>query len=334
MKHTLNVKVVLFTLIIMMILISSGVIFVLDLANFEGSDALFLPLIVGMILTLIRIFNNVSEKSKIIANIKNEREVNMDQEKMQFVTCPEYWTRSTVNDQVVCRNEFTSKDDKTHYIGGLLSKVESPNDTLETTDVASNIGFAFDVTETDNQHGFDHMQETYIPSMRSNLALPTVNTNRVIENFESDDGHDTVPHKHHRTYVDFAHTDKPVAWVDGSEREHDPRSYRDSKHLVIYNEEVYHDHSTNNVYDYAGNLIWGKNTNTAAAEVESSMEGERPAFSNDENWISPHQSGDLLLAEINLNELNKASNKCHLAKNLPWIEAKNKCANVNVKFDM
>tara|TARA_B100000405_G_C16655803_1_gene400141 strand:+ start:1 stop:1002 length:1002 start_codon:yes stop_codon:yes gene_type:complete len=333
MKHTLNVKIVLFTIIILMVLISSSVIFVLDLAKFEGSEGLFLPLIIGMIFTIIRIFNNLNEKSKIIAGLKADREINMDQEKMQFTTCPEYWTKTTENDQVICRNEFTNKADETSYIGGLLSNVSSPSDNLKTEDIASNIGFAFDVTETDGNHDFENINETYIPSMRSNLTLPVVK-NRVIESFEDGDGdHDTVPHKHHRTYVDYAHTDKPVAWVDGVDRVHDSKSYNDSKHLVIYNEEVYHDHSTNNVYDYAGNLIWGISSKKTTASSESNA--DIPAFSNNDNWISPHQKTEnLLLAEINLNELNKASNKCHLAKNLPWIEAKNKCANVNVKFDM
>ena len=334
MKHTLNVKIVLFTIIIIMVLISSAVIFVLDLANFEGNEGLFLPLIIGMIFTLIRVFNNLSEKGKIIAGLKADREKNMDQEKMQFTTCPEYWTRTTENDQVICRNEFTNKDGETAYIGGLLSNVSSPSENLKTEDVASNIGFAFDVTKSDDgNHGFENMKDAYIPSMRSNLTLPVMK-NRVIESFEDGDGdHDSVPHKHHRTYVDYAHTDKPVSWVDGSDREHDSRAYRDGKHLVIYNEEVYHDHSTNNVYDYAGNLIWGKAGKSTT--MSNSDQEDMPSFSNYDNWISPHQkSENLLLAEINLNELNKASNKCHLAKNLPWIEAKNKCANVNVKFDM
>jgi hypothetical protein len=331
MKHTLNVKIVLFTIIVIMILIASAVIYVLDLANFEGSDALFLPIIVGMVLTIIRIFQNLGEKNKIIGQMREEREVNMDQEKMTFTTCPEYWTKSTENDQVICRNEFTNKNAETHYIGGVLSKVGSPSESLKTEDAASNIGFEFDVEENEGEHSFNNMTDTYIPSMRSNLTLPTTK-NRVVENFEDSDGHDTTPHKHHRTYVDFAHTDKPVAWVDGTEREHDTRSYRDSKHLVIYNEEVFHDHTTNNVYDYAGNLIWGKANGSAGGS--NIKEETKPSFSNDENWISPHQTGDLLLAEINLTELNKASNKCQLAKNLPWLEAKNKCANVNVKFDM
>jgi hypothetical protein len=307
----------------------SVVIYVLDLAEFDHSEAFFLPLIVFMIFTLIRVFRNVDEKRTILENLRNEKEDSIDQEKMHFKTCPEYWTKTTVDNQTLCRNKFTNKENEAHYIGGPLTKLSTPDSKLESTDVASNIGFEFDKVNLENgEETFERANDTYIPMMRSKKG--------VIEGFETDEGHDRVPHKHHRTYVDYAHVDKPVAWVDGVDREHDPRAYKDKNHLVIFNEEIYHDHSTNNVYDHKGNLIYGKaigRINPGELEIQSVEEKELAEYGNSNNWISPHSAGNVLEAEINLTELNKSSNKCQLVKNFPWIEAKTKCANVNVKFE-
>ena len=103
----------------------------------------------------------------------------------------------------------------------------------------------------------------------------------------------------------------------------------------MYEYEYVHDHTTN---DYYGLDFKKYNPETDSFEYKS-IKGDdltgklnRSMYSNDYHWISPYKEGAKLYAEINLDELNKASNKCELVKNLPWVEAKSKCDVVNVRF--
>ena len=57
-------------------------------------------------------------------------------------------------------------------------------------------------------------------------------------------------------------------------------------------------------------------------------------YGNEKKWINPYLKSGQYFAEINLTELNKTENKCDLVKHFGWIEAKNKCGNINKKFDL
>ena len=331
MRSTFNTKIIVFVLILIFVTIAISAVYITDSVEFADKDYLFVPLIVGLLLTMLRTYNNISDKYKIVREIADAREASLDQRKITFNTCPDYWTKNTKNDAVYCTNEFADRDDKMNYIGGHLKKVEGPiDDSLVTNDSASNIGFAFaHKTDSDNVNRFDDHEFTYIPSMRSSSNVD------VVENFAEDlSEHDSVPHKHTRTFVDYAHADKPVKWKDGVDRDHDTSAYKDGDHLLIYNEDVYHDHSGNgNLYDAKGNLIWGRAVVSSSKVTGNVEEVDSNEFGNRTQWISPQRKSQSMHAEINLNELNKKDNKCHLVKNLSWAEAKEKCGNINVTFD-
>ncbi len=335
MKRTFNTKIIIFTIFLLLVTIAVSGVYITEAVAFEDKDYIFLPLLVGLILTLLRTFNNISEKNKIVQKIAAERENSLDQSKIKFDTCPDYWTKDTKNGSVYCRNEFIDRDGDVNLIGGPLAQAPGPmQEELQkyNDDSASNIGFAFAHQNTNNVHAFEDDEFTYIPSLRNS------NNDETIEAFEEGPGHsdhDAVPHKHTRTFVDYAHTDKPVHWKDGEEREHDPSAYKDGDHLLIYNEDVYHDHSGNgNLYDAKGNLIWGRHVLSRDADPNNKQtEFIENEFENNKHWISPIKKNDVMHAEINLNELNNKDNKCHLVKQFSWAEAKTKCDNVNIAFD-
>ena len=341
MKNTFNVKIVIFLILIIISLISLTSVFLFDLAPFAGKDQVFIPLIIAMIFTLIRFYNNLVEKSKIVENMKKQKEDSINQTTIKFNTCPEYWTKTTKGDTVYCRNVFTDRDGETMVIGGKLVKVSTPHSELTTNDSASNIGFEEFLRSdtTTSTTTFDHLENTYLPELRSNLQLPETK-NTVVEQFSqsTDDLSETTPHIHKGTSIVYTPTNSEVKWADGVDREHDKDMLKDFKHFDMYDYQYVHDHTTDNYY----NLNFQKyNRDTYSFEpMKSNPDGSyilpktsRSMYSNDTNWISPYEHNDDLYAEINLNELNKASNKCELVKNFPWIEAKSKCENVNVRFE-
>lgn len=328
MKRTFNTKIVIWCITLIIATLAVFAVYMTNAFPSEESDFLLIPLLVGLILSIIRTFNNISEKNKIINDLATQRDDSLDASKIKFNTCPDYWTRETKDGAVYCVNEFMDMDNERNIIGGNLATAGDVEGD-DTEDVASNIGFKFAHSVTDNKHVFKDDEYTYIPALRKAGA-------EVVEGFEEGevDGHDTVPHKHTRTFVDYAHSDKPPEWKDGVERVHSSSDYKDSKHMVIYNEDVYHDHSgNNNLYDSKGNLIWGKAVVSSSKSEDTQEKQVKNEFENNDNWISPLRKGDVLLAEINLTELNKKDNKCHLVKQFPWNEAKVKCDNVNVVFD-
>ena len=69
MKNTFNVKIVIFLILLIISLISVSSVFVFDLAPFDGKEQVFIPLIIAMGFTLIRFYNNLMEKSKIVENM-------------------------------------------------------------------------------------------------------------------------------------------------------------------------------------------------------------------------------------------------------------------------
>jgi hypothetical protein len=333
MKRTFNTKIIIFTVSLILVTIAVSSVYITESVKFEHKDFVFLPLIVGLLLTLIRTYNNITEKNKIVQKIAMERENSLDQSKIKFNTCPDYWTKETKEDAVYCKNTFKDSEGKMNLIGGPLKQLEGNIDEKLiplNADSAKNIGFQFAHKNENDVHTFEDHDSTYVPSLRKS------GDEEVIESFEEGlDDHDAIPHKHTRTFVDYAHTNKPVTWKDGEDREHDATAYKDSNHLLIYNEDVYHDHSGNgNLYDAKGNLIWGRSVVSSAKDMgdpdESIYENE---FENVNNWISPHKNKNYMHAEINLNELNKKDNKCHLVKQFSWNEAKTKCDNVNIAFD-
>lgn len=331
MRSTFNTKIIVFVLVLILVTVAISAAYITDSVDFADKDFVFIPLIVGLLLTMIRTYNNITEKYQVVMELADLREASLDQKKISFDTCPDYWTKNTRNGAVYCTNQFADRDDELNYIGGHLKKVSTPVDeALISDDSASNIGFAFAAhTEVDGKNNFKDPEFTYIPKMRSSSNVD------VEEPFTEDSSaHDTVPHKHTRTFVDYAHSDKPVEWKDGEDRAHDTSAYKDGDHLLIYNEDVYHDHSGNgNLYDASGNLIWGR---AVVASSEMSQEPEEDVskeFNNRSEWISPRRKSGSMHAEINLSELNKKENKCHLVKNFNWEEAKRKCGNVNVTFD-
>lgn len=330
---TFNVKIVIFLIVLIISLISISTVFIFDLATFKGREYVFIPMIIAMTFTLIRFYNNLMEKSKIVEDMRKMKEDALIQTNIQFNTCPEYWTKTSANDKVLCRNVFVDKDDEKMVIGGKLTTLSGTVDsTLSQTDTTSNIGFAqFKTTTKAGDNTFNNPDYSYIPNLRSNLVAP------VVEGFTASD-EDTVPHMHKRTEILYTPTTGNIKWADGVERSHDLSKFKDSKHLEMYEYSYVHDHTSGNSYD----LDFKKyNMNTDSFDVlQATLNGEnaqvnnsRVMYSNDTNWISPFQQNGELYAEINLNELNKASNKCELVKNLPWVEAKAKCENVGVQFD-
>lgn len=337
MKNTFNVKIVIFLILLIISLISVSSVFLFDLAPFDGKEQVFIPLIIAMGFTLIRFYNNLMEKSKIVENMKKQREESINQTTMKFNTCPEYWTKTTKGDTVLCRNVFTDRDGETMTIGGKLATVATPQDELLTSDSASNIGFnQFHTVDGENKGTFTDLDYTYIPSMRSNIQVPETK-NQVVEQFSQSD-EDTVPHMHKRTEVLYTPTNAEVKWADGEDRSHSEDKLKDSKHFEMYEYSYVHDHSSGDYYDldfkkYNGESGSFEVLKSAGTGEDLKADASRSMYSNDTNWISPYEHEGELYAEINLNELNKASNKCELVKNLPWVEAKAKCENVNVRFE-
>lgn len=340
MKNTFNVKIVIFLILLIISLISVSSVFLFDLAPFDGKEQVFIPLIIAMGFTLIRFYNNLMEKSKIVENMKKQREESINQTTMKFNTCPEYWTKTTKGDTVLCRNVFTDRDGETMTIGGKLATVATPQDELLTSDSASNIGFNQFHTvasiDGENKGTFSDLDYTYIPSMRSNIQVPETK-NQVVEQFSQSD-EDTVPHMHKRTEVLYTPTNAEVKWADGEDRSHSEDKLKDSKHFEMYEYSYVHDHSSSDYYDldfkkYNGESGSFEAMKSAVTGEDLKADSSRFMYSNDTNWISPYEHEGELYAEINLNELNKASNKCELVKNLPWVEAKAKCENVNVRFE-
>ena len=340
MKNTFNVKIVIFLILLIISLISVSSVFVFDLAPFDGKEQVFIPLIIAMSFTLIRFYNNLMEKSKIVENMKKQREESLNQTTMKFNTCPEYWTKTTKGETVLCRNVFTDRDGETMVIGGKLINVTSPHGDLDTTDSASNIGFK-QFRKDENENGankevFTNLDSTYIPSLRSNIQVP-LTENTVVEQFSQSD-EDTVPHMHKRTEVLYTPTNAEVKWADGEDRSHSEDKLKDSKHFEMYEYSYVHDHTSGDYYDldfkkYNGESGSFEVLKSAVTGEDLKADASRSMYSNDMNWISPYEHEGELYAEINLNELNKASNKCELVKNLPWVEAKAKCENVNVRFE-
>lgn len=338
MKRTFNTKIIIFTISLLLVTIAVSGVYISGSVDFEDKDYVFLPLIAGLLLTLMRTYNNITEKGEIVKKLAAEREAGLDQSRIKFTTCPDYWTKETKEDAVYCKNEFTDSDGNVNLVGGPLAKAPGTMvDELKnsgTEDPTEKIGFAFAHTEDEktNLHNFDEHESTYIPSMRK-----TGEPEETVEGFAEDVGdHDSIPHKHTRTFVNYAHTDKSVEWKDGVDRDHDKSAYKDGDHLLIYSEDVYHDHSGNgNLYDAKGNLIWGRAAVSSSDKEKNQGEAEvyENEFDNINHWISPHKKNEYMHAEINLNELNKKDNKCHLVKNFSWNEAKTKCDNVNVTFD-
>ena len=336
MKNTFNVKIVIFLILLIISLISVSSVFVFDLAPFDGKEQVFIPLIIAMSFTLIRFYNNLMEKSKIVENMKKQREESLNQTTMKFNTCPEYWTKTTKGETVLCRNVFTDRDGETMVIGGKLATVATPHDDLNTSDSASNIGFnQFHAVDGD-KGTFTELDSTYIPSLRSNIQVP-LTENTVVEQFSQND-EDTVPHMHKRTEVLYTPTNAEVKWADGEDRSHSEDKLKDSKHFEMYEYSYVHDHTSGDYYDldfkkYNGESGSFEVLKSAVTGEDLKADASRSMYSNDTNWISPYEHEGELYAEINLNELNKASNKCELVKNLPWVEAKAKCENVNVRFE-
>ena len=328
--QTFNLKTILVLLILVITLVATTATYLLELVNFPGKDQFFIPLIIGLILTLVRFFNNIQEKAKISELIRQKYDESLDQSKIKFETCPEYWTKETKDDKVYCHNKFTDIDGNVTYVGGdLTDKLNI--DLLD--DSASNIGFKFDLKENTKDDGttevtLNNREYTGISDMRSNLILPEELKGKEEFTIEGYEDLDKIKHKHRFTYVNYAHKDAaPEVWADGKDREH-PDVYNDDKHLQIFNYDLVHTHDSGKILNEKGEEI------TDISELMVKDSEIKQQFSNDTNWISPFKEEDTLYAEINLTELNKSKNKCELAKNLPWIEAKNKCAKVNVKFDV
>lgn len=324
--NTFNVKIVIMLCLIIILLISVSTVYFLELSKIKGADYLFIPIIIGLILTLIRFYNNISEKSKIVAQMRQLKEDGNDEEKIQFLTCPEYWTKTTHKDNVYCHNKFSDIENKHVVIGSELTN-ELNSGIVADVD-ASTIGFKFDMkTEGDNK-SLQNPEKTYIPTMRSNATYPKNTNDIVVENFAESPQptEDNTLHKHTWTY--YAHKDD-ITW-DGDANlgnQHANHKYDDDDHLI--NVSYWHNHGEDSgLFDKDGKPIKTEKSDRQSPYIPQS-------YSNDTNWISPYVDSDgKMYAEINLNELNKTKNKCDLVKNLAWVEANNKCGTINKKFDL
>lgn len=323
--NTFNVKIVTMLCLIIILLISVSTVYFLELSKIKGADQLFIPIIIGLVLTLIRFFNNISEKSKIVAHMRQLKEDGNDEEKIQFTTCPEYWTKVTHKDNTYCHNKFSDIEDKQVVIGSELTN-ELNTGIIEDVE-ASNVGFKFDMkTEGDNK-SLHNPQKTHIPTLRSNAMYPKATNNIVIENFLEGPlpTVDDTLHKHTWTY--YAHKDN-ITWDDNAnlEKQHADHKYDDDDHLI--NVSYWHKHGEDSA-------LFDKDGKPIKSDKSKQQTYIPQMYSNDSNWISPYADSDgKMYAEINLNELNKTENKCDLVKNLAWVEANNKCGTINKKFDL
>ena len=321
---TFNVKIVVMLCLIIILLISLSTVYLLKLSDYKGADQLFIPFIIGLILTLIRFYNNIKEKSEIVEEIKKVKEDGNDEEKIQFLTCPEYWTKTTHNDTVYCHNKFSDIENKHVIIGSELTNELNTNIVPDMN--ASNIGFKFDMKTESDKKSLKNPGKTYIPALRSNAMYPKNSNDIVVEKFAESplSNEDNTLHKHNWTF--YAHKDD-ITW-DGNAKlpkKHDNHKYDDNDHLI--NVSYWHTHGIKSqLFDKDGNPI---------VEATTNMTYIPQTYSNDKNWISPYMDSDgKMYAEINLNELNKTKNKCDLVKNLAWVEANNKCGTINKKFDL
>lgn len=316
---TFNVKIVLMLCLIIILLISVSTVYFMDLAKFDGNDQLFIPVIIALVTTLIKFHNNISEKDKIVNHLKQLREAGNDQEKIKFQTCPEYWTKTTHGDNVYCHNNFTDVDAKNVIIGDYT--------TVDNVAIAAAGG--------DTDGGDDACLKQFgknICTMRSSAVYPeTVGTAvETVEAFQETE--DTASHKHSWTY--YAHKDD-IQWDDEDfGKQHADHKYNDDDHLI--NVAYWHNHDQKNgvhLTDSDGNKLDVDNLSRKRSGAYIPQE-----YSNDTNWISPYTVDGKSYAEINLTDLNKTKNKCDLVttnlKDLSWVEAANKCGNINKKFDL
>jgi hypothetical protein len=322
--NTFDVKTVLMLCIIIIVLLSVSTVYLMDLLKNKDANYLLVPLIVGLILTLLRFYNNIVQKAKIVELLKNKKEDSLDESKISFTTCPEYWTKKTVNNTVYCHNNFTDIDDNKIIIGSDLTKdldTTHLDTDLEEGDATKSIGF-----KINNQNKTPNdPSNTYIPTMRGNAEYPKSDVEEpVIEKFDEQvnpNTSDNTLHKHDWTY--YAHKGD-ITWdKDTDFGEHKQAKYNDDDHLI--NVAYWHDHEGTSVGSD------GKPLKMTADAADAAYVSQ--PFSNTTNWINPYLDKDTkLYAEINLTELNKTSNKCDLVNNFTWIEAKNKCANINKQF--
>jgi len=325
--NVFNVKIVAMLCLIIILLLSLSTVYLLEQSSVKRPDQLFVPIIIGLVLTLIRFYNNISDKAKIVAHLKELKEDGNDETKIQFLTCPEYWTKTTYKDNEYCHNKYSDREDKNVIIGSELT--DELNTDIVADVEASNIGFKFDMKTEGANKSLENPERTYIPTMRSNAEYPKPTNDIVIENFaeipEPKPTEDDTLHKHTWTY--YAHKDN-ITW-DGKANlptQHADYKYDDDDHLI--NVSYWHEHGE-------GNGIFDKNGNPIETEKSTDQAYIAQTYSNDTNWISPYVDTDAkMFAEINLTELNKTTNKCDLVKNFAWVEANNKCGVINKKFDL
>jgi len=303
--NSFTTKSFLMLCLIIIILISSSITYFADFATFKGKNELFIPIFIGLLLTLIRFYNNISEKTKIIDELNEKNKKSLNQSSIEFETCPEYWTKVSHNDNVYCHNNYTDVNNKTTTVGGKV-----------TEDVNSD-----DVSDDDSSVKDNIFANQSITEMRAKAKYDDVSGGKteVVEPYtENEPTENNSSHRHNWTY--YAHKGD-IEWDGKNFGAHQNYQYDDENHFM----NVSYEHS------HSGESPFVTNTTSSSMNSDSYIQ---QSSSNETNWINPYKNGADTYAEINLTELNRTNNKCDLVKNFAWVEAMNKCANINKKFDL
>jgi hypothetical protein len=292
----------------MITLVLTSTIYFLKMIEFEDDNYFFIPLITGILFTVIRFSNHISEKKILSDQLNLIAENGLHEDKINFLTCPDYWTKVTTDNNVFCHNYHIDKNNKEVNIGKVLKQnTTDSNIGYEFSNVGSSVGSS--VRSSVGNSNTDN-----IIQMRSNAVY---RSNQIVEQF----GEDSDLHQHKFTLL--SHIDVPPKWEgDIDYGEHDAYRNNDNNHIMTVN--MHHSHGAR-----------GQIRNmTISSLQDTNYETQPNSNSNNDHWISPYIIGNKIHAEINLTKLNTAKNKCDLAGQFAWDEANVKCGAINKKFDL
>lgn len=288
------------------------VLFILMIGTLELQEPkfFFIPVVVSVGAALLRCV-------QIINEIVKEKEEDLVERNMQvfFDTCPEYWVKDTVSlidsdtsdvTRVnICKNYSTDQNRKIQFVGGSGDKFANNFKGDHTFTESTPKGKMGEVIEKLNTEFVSPPEGFQQPEY-----LNTPNPNRITQGNPNDVEDDRVV-----TYLNTENTNdnilsqEPLNNLPMGDHVH----YKGNA-IMHGNDGVIHE-------DVAG---YGWHTHaTHRLSGESVREGD----SYSANWINqaPTSTGSHG-AEINLDRLNEAQNKCQLSKHFYWTEARNKCS--------
>ena len=345
MFSVVPLKALLGTLLIFVLFISLFVTYLL-MSAVKDAEWMFVPLIIGFGLALLKCIQNIRE----IIDIKDE-DATETNKKVKLKTCPEYWIKDliyvqesdgTYNKLSVCKNYFPSafKKDTTLYVGGFNN---SNND--------NNFNFINNITINEGVSNMEELQNLAIGlSVESNVDSTTTNTN---ESFTVDEPSKYIhvdelrnPLNTNSEYnngfnikygVDSGNDDEldKVIYL-GNVNSNEALSNQTQTHIHYRDIHSIHkgNYSSETISHDKDSLIFNSNNSNLTGMVwhkhkEYPLPYEDSINSaNADKWIffNPNTAdGESQGVILNLDQLNNTSNICELSKNFYWVEAYNKC---------